>query len=77
MFGDLLQLRLVLAKYIFEAPSSENLALSFTLRSLCDLFTNIELRYNHRQDNHREYAEVLGRIRYGLKANSSLETTLS
>ena len=63
LFGDILQLRPVKAKYIFEEPTSEKFKLVFSISSLWKKFRVILLRTNHRQGEDREYAEVLNRIR--------------
>ena len=63
MFGDILQLRPVKARYIFEEPMSEKFMLSFSIQSLWELFDVILLRQNHRKGEDKTYADILNRIR--------------
>ena len=44
LFGDILQLRPVLQKYIFEQPACEKYHVSFLVNSLWDLFDVVILR---------------------------------
>ena len=64
--GDLLQLRPVLAKWIFEEPSNKAFGASYSSNSLWELFEPIELTQNHRQGEDKVYADVLNRMRKGL-----------
>ena len=57
LFGDILQLRPVKARYIFEEPCSEKYHLAFLTRPLWQNFKVIFLTYNHRQGEDRGYAE--------------------
>ena len=63
LFGDILQLRPVKARYIFEEPTSDKFMLSFSMQSLWELFDVILLRQNHRQGEDKTYADILNRIR--------------
>ena len=65
LFGDLLQLRPVQARYIFEEPISETFKLSYHLDPLWQKFDVVMLRTNHRQGEDKEYADILNRIRIG------------
>lgn len=74
LFGDLLQLRPVSAKYIFEEPSYEKFKLSRQWGGdLWKLFSKVELRHNHRQGEYMDYADALGRIRYGKTETTDME----
>ena len=64
-FGDILQLRPVQSRYIFEEPLSENFKLSYHMEPLWRKFDVITLITNHRQGEDRDYAEILNRIRVG------------
>ena len=57
--GDILQLRPVRARYIFEEPMNESFALSYLIDSLWQKFEIIMLNENHRQGEDRQYANVL------------------
>ena len=63
--GDLLQLRPVQAKWIFEEPRNKAFKASYLSNSLWDLFEPIELTQNHRQGEDKIYADVLNRMRKG------------
>ena len=65
MFGDLLQLRPVMGKYIFELPRSTDYHVSYHIEPLWETFGVIQLLTNHRQGEDFDYAEVLNRIRAG------------
>ena len=65
MFGDVLQLRPVMGRYIFEIPRSDNYHASFYIESLWETFDVIQLLTNHRQGEDYVYAEILNRIRAG------------
>ena len=61
--GDLLQLRPVQAKWIFEEPRNKAFKASYLSNSLWDLFEPIELTQNHRQGEDKPYADLLNRMR--------------
>ena len=73
LFGDLMQLRPVQARYIFQAPKNEKFALSHVVRSLWENFKVVELRHNHRQGEDGEYADILNRIRFGKHTEKDIE----
>ena len=64
-FGDIMQLRPVQSRYIFEEPLSETFQLSYRLDPLWRKFTVVTLLKNHRQGEDRDYADILNRIRVG------------
>ena len=64
-FGDLLQLRPVRARYIFEEPMCEKYQLSFLADPLWEKFDIVMLIQNHRQGEDKDYADMLNRIRVG------------
>ena len=63
VFGDILQLRPVQARYIFEEPASQSFNLAFLTDPLWQKFEVVLLRHNHRQGEDGEYANILNRIR--------------
>ena len=65
LLGDILQLRPVLGRFIFEQPICSDYHLSFTIDPLWRKFEVILLTHNHRQGEDRPYAEILNRIRTG------------
>ena len=64
LFGDLLQLKPVQAKWIFEPPHGERFKASYAFRSLWDMFESYELSFNHRQGEDKEYGDLLNRLRW-------------
>ena len=64
-FGDIMQLRPVQSRYIFEEPLSEAFQLSYNLDPLWRKFTFVTLLKNHRQGEDGDYADILNRIRVG------------
>ena len=74
LFGDILQLRPVLARYIFEDPTSERFKLAFLICSLWNLFEVVILRTNHRQGEDKVYADILNRIRTGEFTEDDVKT---
>ncbi len=64
-FGDIMQLKPVLGKYIWMQPRSKEYLQAFLIDSLWDRFTVISLVENHCQQGDAEYAEILNRIRLG------------
>ena len=73
LFGDILQLRPVMARYIFEQPISESFLIAYLINSLWEMFDVIILRQNHRQGEDREYADLLNRIRMGNVTDKDLD----
>ena len=65
MFGDILQLRPVRARYIFDEPQNEAFSLANTVDSLWKKFDVVVLKTNHRQGEDRVYADMLNRFRCG------------
>ena len=65
LFGDIMQLKPVLGRYIFEEPINESFLLSFLTGSLWKKFDIVILRHNHRQGEDKMYAEILNRLRIG------------
>ena len=66
LFGDILQLRPVRARYIFEEPICESFQLSHHIDPLWKKFDVVMLRTNHRQGEDKAYADILNRLRVGV-----------
>ena len=64
-FGDILQLKPCMGRYVFERPQCEDFHLKHEISPLWSQFDVIILEENHRQDGDREYANILNRIRVG------------
>ena len=73
LLGDILQLKPVMARYIFEEPTSESFLIPYLLNSLWEMFNVIMLKTNHRQGEDKVYADLLNRIRIGNVTDEDLE----
>ena len=65
LFGDILQLKPVMGKYIFDLPRSSDYHAYFNIDSLWNTFNVVQLLTNHRQGEDHTYAELLNRVRTG------------
>ena len=65
LFGDVLQLKPVMAPFIFQQPKCADYQLPHTIDPLWQKFQVILLTENHRQGEDKTYAELLNRIRTG------------
>ena len=73
ILGDLLQLRPVNGRYIYEEPMRECYQIKYILNPLWKLFTVINLEENHRQENDKKYADLLNRMRIGNTSEEDME----
>ena len=64
-FGDLLKIKPVRGRYIFEEPKSESFKIGNVVSPHWDKFNIVNLVENHRQGNDKFYADILNRIRTG------------
>ena len=64
-FGDILQLRPCRARYIFEEPVCQDYKISFHCGTHWNAFNVINLEENHRQNEDKDYADLLNRVRVG------------
>ena len=64
-FGDIMQLKPVLGRYIWMQPRSIEYLQAFLIGSLWEDFTVISLVENHHQQGDDTYADILNRIRLG------------
>ena len=67
LFGDLLQLKPVLSRYIFEEPANHKWHAAHNLEPLWRNFKPMFLRTNHRQEDDPKFAELLRRTSRKLK----------
>ena len=72
-FGDILQLKPCMGRYVFERPQCEDFHLKHEISPLWPQFDVIILEENHRQDGDHEYANVLNRIRVGEPTENDVE----
>ena len=63
--GDLMQLKPVCARWIFEEPAGKEYKAFHASNPLWELFEPVELIQNHRQGEDRVYADLLNRMRVG------------
>ena len=64
-FGDIMQLKPVMGRYIWSQPNSNEYLHAFLVQSHWELFSVISLVENHRQHGDADYADILNRIRVG------------
>ena len=65
VFGDLMQLKPVQGKYVFESPTNPEFKTAHTLNPQWSQFQSILLQENHRQGNEKSFADTLNRVRTG------------
>ena len=65
LFGDILQLRPVMERWIFEQPRNGDYHLSYMVDPLWQKAEVLMLVKNHRQGEDQDYANILNRIRIG------------
>ena len=73
LFGDIMQLKPVSGKYIFEEPAHESYKFSNSLDPLWDNFDKYFLTFNHRQGEDLIFSEMLNRIRVGRPSDADIE----
>ena len=74
LFGDIMQLKPVQAKYIFELPSNKEYHPDYHNGQHWSSFDCILLEENHRQNEDKSYAEMLNRFRIGKQMDEDLKT---
>ena len=72
-FGDLMQLRPVMGKFIYETPMNPEYHTVHKLASRWGMFSSILLEKNHRQGRDKDYADLLNRIRTGVHTEDDLD----
>ena len=72
-FGDMLQIKPVKGKYIFEEPKGEDFKLGFAVNPHWERFKVVNLEENHRQDGDKTYADTLNRIRVGAHTEKDMD----
>ena len=65
LFGDIMQLKPCMGRYIFEEPINSDFKMEFHLGTHWPSYEVITLEENHRQGEDREYADMLNRFRIG------------
>ena len=64
LVGDLMQLKPVQARWIFEYPSDEKNKIFSEVYPLWNQFSAVVLEENRRQGHKRQWADTLNRIHY-------------
>ena len=77
LLGDILQLRPVRGRFIFELPMCPNYHAAFNLFPLWKMFQVVRLTHNHRQGEDRVYADILNRMRIKKKEDCLSANDLS
>ena len=73
-FGDLMQLRPIMGRFIFEAPINEaDFGQAHLLDPRWRMFSSLILEKNHRQGSDKTYADLLNKIRVGAHSMEELE----
>ena len=72
-FGDLLQIKPVKGRYIFEEPKNAYFKLAFAVNPLWEKLRIVNLEENHRQGSDKTYADVLNRICVGEQTDEDME----
>ena len=71
-FGDILQLKPVCGRYIFDCPQNSSYHLTYKLDSSWHKFNVMNLEINHRQGKDKEYADMLNRVREGKQTKEDI-----
>ena len=72
LVGDLLQIKPVQGRYIFQTPIYQPYANCHEICNLWELFSVFILKHNHRQGESREWTAVLNKIRNATVTDSDL-----
>ena len=72
-FGDIMQLKPCLGRYIFAEPINADFKLQFHLGTHWHSYEVITLEENHRQEDDKDYADMLNRFRIGEQTVEDME----
>ena len=72
-FGDMMQLKPCMGRYIFETPINEEFQIAHKLQPRWSMFKPLILEINHRQGNDKIYADMLNRIRVGQQTKEDMK----
>ena len=73
LFGDIMQLKPCMGRYIFEEPVNSDYLLDYHLGKHWPSYEVITLEENHRQDEDKPYADMLNRFRIGEQTEEDME----
>ena len=72
-FGDIMQLKPCLGRYIFEKPINIEFHIAHSIEPRWYSFKVLNLKQNHRQGDDKPYADMLNRIRVGEQSNEDIK----
>merc|ERR1711911_347224 len=72
-FGDMMQLKPCMGRYIFETPINKEFYITHKLQPRWEMFKPLILKINHRQGNDKIYADMLNRIRVGQQTEEDMK----
>ena len=72
-FGDMMQLKPVMGRYICEEPINMDFRMTYKIQSRWNMFNSLILELNHRQGEDKPYADLLNRIRVGTQTQDDLD----
>ena len=73
VFGDMMQLRPCLGRFICEVPRNPEFQITHKLMPRWEMFRSILLTQNHRQGKDKTYADLLNRVRVGQHTNEDID----
>jgi len=73
LFGDVMQLRPVMGRFILSQPQNEEFLHAYIVQPHWERFEVISLMENHRQQEDRNYADMMNRIRIGKQTDDDLD----
>ena len=73
LVGDLLQLKPVMADYIFDKPEDPHKASYYEVAQLWNQFEVFQLKHNHRQGEGNAWANTLNEIRKGIVTEDTMK----
>ena len=71
-FGDMVQLKPVMGRYIMDSPMNADFKITHTLNPRWEMFQSITLETNHRQGKDKIYADLLNKIRVGQQTEEDI-----
>ena len=74
VFGDLMQLKPVMGRFVCEQPAAQQFQITDSLSSRWKMFQSLILELNHRQGRDKPYAEMLNRIRTGKQSTDDINS---
>ena len=77
VFGDMMQLKPIMGKYIFDSPANADFRTTHLIKPRWEMFNSIILEKNHRQGKDRQYADLLNRLRIAEHTEEDLEVLKS